>query len=221
MTNLETRVKRVRFPLVLLAACVLAAVLAASAVGAAAGQAASAYGSEVLAWSREIRLTKGHFKAKVPSAEREAAHSWVGLDVSWECREGRGSWYASAVFDPARSWWPPPIPGVFRGIIGDGMSRAELESRRTALQRDDEDLLRHEQLHFDLTELAARKIRQRLEGLQRACATPGARKGDRRYRARMARRARCLRQTDRSRHQSRQTETMGAAGPPSPSVSHT
>lgn len=174
MTNLETRVKRVRFPLVLLAACVLAAVLAASAVGAAAGQAASAYGSEVLAWSREIRLTKGHFKAKVPSAEREAAHSWVGLDVSWECREGRGSWYASAVFDPARSWWPPPIPGVFRGIIGDGMSRAELESRRTALQRDDEDLLRHEQLHFDLTELAARKIRQRLEGLQRACATPGA-----------------------------------------------
>jgi hypothetical protein len=159
-----------------IAACACAAVLVVLAVHAAGEQAASAYGNDVLVWSKDVKLSREHFKAKVPPATREAAYGWVGLDVSWECRDGKGSWYATAVFDPARSWWPPAIPGLSRGL-GAGMSRAEIESRQTAVRRDDEDLLRHEQLHFDLTELAARKIRRQLDDLQRVCTTPGAAAG--------------------------------------------
>jgi len=39
-------------------------------------------------------------------------------------------------------------------------------------RRLNQDLLRHEQLHFDLTELSARRIRTQFEDLPRLCATP-------------------------------------------------
>lgn len=150
------------------------AVLAVTAVPAAGRQAASAPAGDLIEWSKDARLSTANFKAKAPSVAVAASHSWVGLDVQWECHEGKGISSARAVFDPAQSWWRSASDVNLWGTVDvDSMSRSQLESRRTAAQLDD-DLLRHEQLHFDLTELAARKIRQQLDGLQKACATPGA-----------------------------------------------
>ena len=51
-------------------------------------------------------------------------------------------------------------------------SQAQQEARRSALQRDMQ-LLEHEQLHFDIAEVAVRKIRARFADFKNACAEPG------------------------------------------------
>jgi hypothetical protein len=137
--------------------------------------AASAYAAEPIEWSKNVKLTQRDFRSKVPASASDTAHSWVGLDVAWECREGEARSHARAIFDPDQSWWRTGTPSMWGGI-NEGLSRSELENRRTAAERD-LDLLRHEQLHFDLTELSARKIRKQFEDLPRACATPGGDSG--------------------------------------------
>ena len=138
----------------------LVMVLAAACVDAAAP----------IEWSKNVKLTQRDFRSKVPASAIDTAHSWVGLDVAWECREGEARSQARAIFDPDQSWWRTGTPSLWGGI-NEGLSRSQLENRRTAGERD-QDLLRHEQLHFDLTELSARKIRKQFEDLSRACATP-------------------------------------------------
>jgi len=132
--------------------------------------AACVYAAAPIEWSKNVRLTQRDFRSSVPPSAIDTAHSWVGLDVSWECREREARSHALATFDPDQSWWRSGTPSIWGGI-DEGLSRSQLENRRTAAERD-EDLLRHEQLHFDLTELAARKIRKQFEDLSRACATP-------------------------------------------------
>jgi hypothetical protein len=134
-----------------------------------------AYAAAPIDWSNNVRLTQRDFRSKVPPSASDTAHSWVGLDVTWECQEGEARSHARAIFDPDQSWWRSGTPSIWGGI-DEGLSRSQLENRRTAAERD-QDLLRHEQLHFDLTELAARKIRKQLEDLSRACAASGS--GDR------------------------------------------
>jgi hypothetical protein len=76
-----------------------------------------------------------------------------------------------ATFDPARSWWrtttgasgPEWIPQRHRSHPND--------IRRGAEGRDKQ-LLDHEQLHFDLAEVAVRKLRSRFDELKGACADP-------------------------------------------------
>jgi hypothetical protein len=137
--------------------------------------AAGAYAAAPIEWSKNVRLAQRDFRSTVPPSAIDTAHSWVGLDVTWECREGEARSHARAIFDPDQSWWRSGTPSIWGGI-DEGLSRSQLENRRTAAERD-QDLLRHEQLHFDLTELAARKIRKQLEDLSHACAAPGS--GDR------------------------------------------
>jgi uncharacterized protein DUF922 len=132
--------------------------------------AACVYAAAPIEWSKNVKLTQRDFRGKVPASATDAAHSWVGLDVAWECREGEARSHARAIFDPDQSWWRTGTPSIWGGI-NEGLSRSQLENRRTAAERD-QDLLRHEQLHFDLTELSARKIRRQFEDLPRACATP-------------------------------------------------
>lgn len=131
--------------------------------------------AEPIEWSKDFKLTQREFRNKVPPASTDTAHSWVGLDVAWECREGQARSHARAIFDPEQSWWRGDVSSIWGGIDA-GLSRSQLENRRTAAERDD-DLLRHEQLHFDLTEVAARKIRAQLAGLARICATAGSTSG--------------------------------------------
>jgi len=132
--------------------------------------AACVYAAAPIEWSKNVKLTQRDFRGKVPASATDTAHSWVGLDVAWECRGGEARSHARAIFDPDQSWWRTGTPSIWGGI-NEGLSRSQLENRRTAAERD-QDLLRHEQLHFDLTELSARKIRRQFEDLPRACATP-------------------------------------------------
>jgi len=132
--------------------------------------AASVYAAAPIEWSKDVKLTQRDFRSKVPASAIDTAHSWVGLDVTWECREGDAQSHARAIFDPDQSWWRTGTSSIWGGI-NEGLSRSQLENRRTAAERD-QDLLRHEQLHFDLTELSARKIRKQFEDLPRVCATP-------------------------------------------------
>src|SRR5262245_47932774 len=118
-------------------------------------------------WSAGTALAQTDFRAKVPAAASDAAHSYVSLDVSWECRDGRVQWRSRAVFDPDQSWWRGSTSNIWGGIE-QGFSRTQLDNRKTAADRD-RDLLKHEQLHFDLTELAARSIRRQFEWSTRVC----------------------------------------------------
>lgn len=148
-----------------LAVCALAPVLAVAVLRAAGP----------IEWSSSAKLTPGDFQGKAPAASDHAAHSWVALDVAWECRDGKASSSIRAVFDPSQSWWRSTAPSMWGGVE-EGLSRTQLDNRRTAAERD-RDLLLHEQLHFDLTELAARKIRKTLDDLKTRCTTPAGSEG--------------------------------------------
>ena len=144
------------------AMCVVAVALAVT----------SAYAAAPIEWSPTVKLTPQDFKNKVPASTAATAHAWVALDVAWECRDGSARSHARAIFDPDQSWWRGATSNIWGGVEG-GLSRTQLDNRRTSAQRD-QDLLQHEQLHFDLTELAARKIRRELADLTRACSIPGS-----------------------------------------------
>jgi hypothetical protein len=104
---------------------------------------------QLIEWSADRKLTIEDFTAKVPARTTSASLSWVAIEVSWECVDGSAASRARSVFDPSRSWW--------RQSGGDG----------------DRALLAHERLHFDLTELWARRIRAALQALPAACRTSG------------------------------------------------
>jgi hypothetical protein len=103
----------------------------------------------LIEWSADRALTIEDFKAKVPARATSASLSSVAIEASWECIGGSGTSRARAVFDPSRSWW------------------------REGRDDGDHALLAHERLHFDLTELWARKIRAVLKALPAACRASG------------------------------------------------
>ena len=125
--------------------------------------------SAVIEWSPARVLAIRDFKAKIPARSTEASRSWVAIEASWECDAGRGSWRARAVFDPARSWWREINQNIWQGSDDPSLLAPRDDGGRN--------LLAHEQLHFDLTELWARKIRALLTTLPAACQTPGASRG--------------------------------------------
>jgi len=86
----------------------------------------------------------------------------VAIDASWECAAGAGVSRARAVFDPAHSWWRETSRNLWQ-------SDAALVPTR---KEDDPGLMGHEQLHFDLTEIWVRKIREQFKALAEACKTP-------------------------------------------------
>ncbi len=76
-----------------------------------------------------------------------------------------------ATFDPSESWWRGSQWNVWEDVDSRRKwlerSRADVENKRN-LAYSDADLLRHEQIHFDLAELAAGRIRLRLQAVQSA-----------------------------------------------------
>jgi hypothetical protein len=118
--------------------------LCAAAIGEGRGQP----DAERIAWAGDRKLAWTDFKATAPAAAVEASGSCVGFDVSWECTDEGLTFAATAVFDPARSW--------VRAGSGDDA------------------LLRHEQTHFDLTELSARGLRKRFTQLKDPCKDPSS-----------------------------------------------
>jgi hypothetical protein len=103
-------------------------------------------GSESLSieWSKERKLRWQDFMMRPPAWSSDDSHSWVGLDVTWTCG-AEFVFDVRAIFDPSRSWVRPGS--------------------------QEDSLLRHEQTHFDLTELAARQLRKHLAGMSDPCST--------------------------------------------------
>ena len=114
---------------------------------------------DVIEWSSERRLSRADFKGRVPSAAGNASMSRLSIDLSWGCEADELVASARATFDPSQSWWRPASANVW-------------SAERRGAHRDSQ-LLEHEQVHFDLTEIFARRIRKRFHELKDACGEPG------------------------------------------------
>lgn len=98
-----------------------------------------------LPWRAEWRLSWADFQGPVPMGASAAATTASGISYSYQAQlEGKGK--VEVVFDiqahfyPSESWYRPDVC--------------------------DDHILKHEQLHFDIAEIFARKLRQRLEAKQ-------------------------------------------------------
>ena len=135
--------------------------------------ATTAYAQAPIDWSPERKLTKADFQGRVPAQAVNSSMSWLHIEASWECQVGALNATARATFDPLRSWWRTTYGNVW-GNAGEQTSaaRAQANARRNVMLLDVQ-LLEHEQLHFDLAELAARRLRKRFEEFEDACHDPG------------------------------------------------
>ena len=99
-------------------------------------------------WSSARRLRWSDFRGAPPSGGPEAARTAYGLYYGWKCRGQAFEFQVAAAFLPRQSW-------VKAQIVAD-----TVESRRT---------LRHEQTHFDASEVGARRMRQYFANIAGAC----------------------------------------------------
>ena len=95
---------------------------------------------ETISWSPDIKLGWNDFRGKVPQNARAAAITASGISYQFSTR-GTGDmveldYRVSTFFYPYKSWYQPHLC--------------------------DSLILSHEQLHFDISELFARKMRKRL-----------------------------------------------------------
>src|SRR5581483_740765 len=118
----------------------------------------------VIPWASSRKLTVGDFKGKVPASASNGSISQVSIQVSSLCEEGIAHLDVQAIFDPNLSWWRDPLPNLWRDLDAPFAASADRGSS----------LLAHEQLHFDLTELWARRMSAALEALGPVCGTPAA-----------------------------------------------
>lgn len=134
----------------LLAPIVLGIWLVAPAVTGRAQAATSP--DEVIVWSASRPLTWNDFKAKPPHGEL-AARSAINHSYSVGCSDNTLHVRVQTVFLPAQSW------------VSDRILLSGLPSRLG---------LAHEQVHFDLAEVAARRARKLLRELVNPCARSDA-----------------------------------------------
>jgi hypothetical protein len=147
-----------------IAACLLTLVCAVPATGLAQAP---------IPWSAERKLTKADFRARVPATAASASMSAISIDAAWECEGSALVSSARATFDPSKSWWRNAQGGVWGGVAErTSSSQAQQDARRNSMLRDVQ-LLDHEQLHFDIAEVAARKITARFADFKSACAEAG------------------------------------------------
>lgn len=90
---------------------------------------------EYLDWIENQKLTWADFKAEPPAQSAHAALSNTGINFDLSMENGDFSVKVHARFNPQKSW-----------------KRKDIDSS--------DELLAHEQLHFDITELYARKLRK-------------------------------------------------------------
>ncbi len=97
-----------------------------------------------LAWKSPSPLVWDDFTASPPADADMSARTFTKFSFNWGCdANSQFTYTVSAVFDRELSW-------VKDGVGSDA-------------------LLAHEQLHFDVAELTARKFRQELAGLESPC----------------------------------------------------
>lgn len=96
-----------------------------------------------IVWSADRPLTMADFQAKAP-ANQLAALTVADIKAGAGCKDFVFAANVEATFDPTQSWFRDPAHATPA-------------------------LLRHEQLHFDITELAARRLRQKLSQIPFDC----------------------------------------------------
>ena len=119
----------------------------------------------LIEWSEGRKLAVADFKGNSPSRGNGASLSSVLIEVAWECREGTATSHARAVFDPNGSWWRDPSPNLWQNDDDASLLAPRDDGGRA--------LLEHEQLHFAMTEVWARRIRDAFKTLPAACQTRG------------------------------------------------
>lgn len=100
------------------------------------------------AWSAARRLAWSDFRGQPPTSGAEVAKTAYALFYAWKCRGDAFDFRVIAAFRPRQSW-------VKTIALTDTLLR------RSAL--------RHEQTHFDLAEVHARRMRRYFGGLAAAC----------------------------------------------------
>jgi hypothetical protein len=100
------------------------------------------------AWSPRRRLVWGDFQGPPATGGREGAKTAYTLFYAWRCRGDAFQFQTIAAFRPRASWVKPAIV------------RDTMESRRA---------LQHEQTHFDLSEIGARRLRRSFAQLAAPC----------------------------------------------------
>ena len=116
----------------------------------------------VIEWSPSRKLAITDFKGRIPAGATDASISQVSIQVAWECHAGAAQFDVHAIFDPSRSWWRDLVPNLWQN----------LDAPFTPMDDRGASLLAHEQLHFDLTEVWARRMTRALLALRSGCGTP-------------------------------------------------
>ncbi|MFD2512638.1 DUF922 domain-containing protein [Pontibacter locisalis] len=97
---------------------------------------------EKVSWSADRRLTWEDFKGRPDETNGHHALTAANLAVDARCSSNKVSYDVKCVFLPQQSW---------------------------SRNKKSEKLLKHEQLHFDLTEVHARQLRKKLNSLGASC----------------------------------------------------
>lgn len=108
---------------------------------------------DAIPWSTARRLVWSDFRGRPPSGGRESALTAYALFYGWRCRGQRFEFLVTAGFLPKQSW------------VKEAVVRDTADSRR---------VLRHEQTHFDVTEVYARRLRRYFADLAAPCGKTDA-----------------------------------------------
>lgn len=108
---------------------------------------------EAFAWSAKRPLVWGDFQGSPPSQGSEAAKTSYTLYSVWRCKGEVFAFRVIAGFRPRQSW-------VKTIVLKDSTQRLAI--------------LLHEQTHFDLAEVHARRMRRAFEDLSHPCARTDA-----------------------------------------------
>jgi hypothetical protein len=117
------------------------------------GLAADMAAEQAIPWAAGWRLAWTDFQGSPPSAGNEGARTAYGLYFAWSCRGAAFAFQVVAALHPRRSW-------VKAAVVRDA--------------RENPRILRHEQTHFDLTEVYARRMRRHFATLTRPCSRTDA-----------------------------------------------
>ena len=101
--------------------------------------------ADEIAWKAARKLTWDDFKAKADDKDPLHALTATNIDMKAKCENGELKVKVESVFSSNESW---------------------------TKNKKSERLLFHEQLHFDITEIYARRLRKELKDLPGACSAP-------------------------------------------------
>jgi hypothetical protein len=111
--------------------------------------------NDIITWNKNRKLSWNDFQGKISNDkiyevinvnnenEEDGARSRVAIALNFQCKAGKANHIITTEFEKNNSWVIP--------------------SRKT------EDLLNHEQIHFDIAEIFARKLRSKLSTLKSPC----------------------------------------------------